>query len=131
MVFKKQISILLTFFLLVSNLGLAFNVHYCADEIASISINTAPAEAVDSCCGVVEKESSCCNDKVIKAEIKSDQIIVKTLTFDAPFILVTDYWKPQVFIVNENFKQQDKVTYYCDANAPPFYLLYSQFTFYC
>lgn len=130
MVFKKHISLLLTVFLLVSNLGLAFNVHYCDDEIASISINEAPSsrENIDECCGVVEKESQCCNDKVIKAEIKSDQIIVKSLLVD--FIAVKEYWKPQVFTLQNNFKQRDISTYYCDAHAPPLYLLYSQYTFY-
>ena len=131
MIFKKHISILLAIFLLVSNLGLAFNVHYCEDEIASITINAAPTASqkkVDECCGVVEKESGCCNDKVIKAEIKSDQIIVKSLLFD--FVPVTYDWKPLVFTLNNNFEQRDIITYFCDANAPPLYLLYSQYTFY-
>ncbi len=132
MIFRKHISILLTFFLLVSNLGLAFNVHYCDDKIASITINTAPnsTKVIDECCGVVEKNSKCCNNKIIKAEIKSDQIIVKTLSFEPHFITVTDYWKPQFFTSNYNFKQRDSGTYYCDAYAPPLYLLYSQYTFY-
>ncbi|HNP32965.1 MAG TPA: hypothetical protein PKN96_06705 [Flavobacterium sp.] len=132
MIFKKQISILLTFFLLVSNLGLAFNVHYCDDEIASISITTIPAspQKVDECCGIVEKESGCCKDKVIKSEIKSDQIISKTLAFDTDFLPVSYYWKPQVFVLNNNFQQRDTITYYCDAHAPPLYLLYSQYIFY-
>ena len=132
MIFKKHISILLTIFLLVSNLGLAFNVHYCDDKIASVTINRAPAceEVVDDCCGIVEKSSKCCNDKIIKAEIKSDQILVKTLSFDAVFILVNNYWKPEFFTSNYNYKQRDSITYYCDAHAPPLYLLYSQYTFY-
>jgi hypothetical protein len=132
MIFKKHISILLTTLLLVSNLGLAFNVHYCDNEIASITINSAPIskEKVDECCGIVEKDSKCCNDKVIKAEIKSDQIIVKSLSFDADFLSVAYDWKPVVFVSKINFKQRDNLTYYCDANAPPLYLLYSQYTFY-
>ena len=132
MIFKKYISVLLTVFLLVSNLGLAFNVHYCDDEIASITINSAPvsSEKVDECCGIVEKDSKCCNDKIIKAEIKADQIIVKTVSFDADFLPVTYDWKPQIFTPNYNFKKRDNVTYYCDAHAPPLYLLYSQYTFY-
>jgi hypothetical protein len=112
---------------------LAFNVHYCDDEIASITINEAPSvqkEVVDECCGIVEKDSGCCNDKVIKADIKSDQIVVRILSFDAAFIPVTESWKPQILSSNTNFKQRDSITYYCDANAPPLYLLYSQYTFY-
>lgn len=132
MILKKQISILLTFFLLVSNLGLAFNVHYCADEIESITINVAPASAkvVDECCGIVEEESGCCNDKIIKAEIKSEQIIVKSVSFDAEYIKDYNYWKPLFFSNNLFFKTRDNLTYYCDAHSPPLYLLYSQYTFY-
>lgn len=132
MVFKKHVSIVLTIFLLVSNLGLAFNVHYCDDAIESITLNAAPSSAatIDECCGIIEKESQCCNDKVIKAELKSDQIIVKVLSFDAIFIAVTDCWKPQAFSQKTTFKKRDAATYYCDAHAPPFYLLYSQQTFY-
>lgn len=130
MIFKKHISILLTIFLLVSNLGLAFNVHYCADEIASITVNEAPAKVKDECCGMVEKDSKCCNNKIIKAEIKSEQLIVNALSFDANFIAVTDSWKPQIFTSNYKCKQRDNATYFCDAHAPPLYLLYSQYTFY-
>ncbi|MCF6128306.1 hypothetical protein L1S35_01375 [Flavobacterium sp. AS60] len=132
MIFKKHISILLTTVLLVSNLGLAFNVHYCDDEIASITINEAPTslEKVDECCGIVEKDSKCCNDKVIKAEIKSDQVIVKSISFDVEFIPVLHDWKPAIFVSKNNFKQRDTITYYCDPHAPPLYLLYSQYTFY-
>lgn len=133
MIFKKHISILLTFFLLVSNLGLAFNVHYCDDKIVSVTLNTASCfhEAEATCCGEVEKESKCCHNKIIKTEIKSDQIIVKSLSFDADFLLGTYDWKPVAFVSKINFKKRDTLTYYCDVNAPPLYLLYSQYTFYC
>jgi len=132
MILKKQISILLTFLLLVSNLGLAFNVHYCADEIESITINLAPASAkvVDECCGIVEEEPGCCKDKIIKAEIKSDQIIVESLSFNPALLSFVYDWKPMVFISKNHSKQKDNITYYCDANAPPLYLLFSQYTFY-
>ena len=132
MIFKKHLSILLTALLLVSNLGLAINVHYCADEIESITINVAPdsGKVVDECCGIVEEEPGCCNDKIIKAEIKSDQIIVDSFSFDTALHSVVYDWKPKVFISKNHFKQKDNSTYYCDANAPPLYLLYSQYTFY-
>jgi len=133
MYFKKHISLFLTFFLLVSQLGLAFNVHYCEDKIASISLNAALSskQVVDECCGVVEKESNCCNDKIIKAKSISDQIIVKSLSYNVDFISIISDWKPLLFASNFNFKQSNTVNYYCHANAPPLYLLYSQYAFYC
>ena len=132
MIFKKHISILLTFFLLVSNLGLAFNVHYCEDRIESISVKITPSPQgeVDECCGIVEIDSQCCKDKIIKSEIKSDQIIVKTVSFDINFTLVDYYSNPEFTVLNSNLQIGDNLTYYCDANAPPLYLLYSQYTFY-
>jgi hypothetical protein len=130
--FRKHISLLLTFFLLVSNLGLAFNVHYCDNKIASVTLSIASAsEQVEKdCCGVVEKDSKCCKNKIIKSEVKSDQIIVKSLSFDADYIPVYADWKSIVFPYKFNFKTRDIFTYYCDAHAPPLYLLYSQYTFY-
>lgn len=130
--FKKHISLLLTIFLLVSNLGLAFNVHYCDNEIASISINTSSTahEIEKDCCGKVERESKCCKNKIIKSNEKSDQITVKITSLDAHYNLVFNEWKPVVFVNENNFKPREITTYYCDANAPPLYLLYSQYTFY-
>ena len=132
MILKKQISIFLTFFLLVSNLGLAFNVHYCGDKIESISLSnvSVPQNAVDSCCGVVEKDSNCCKDKIIKSEVKSDQIIVKSVSIASELVPVYYNWKPLFISDNFNIKTRDNFTYYCDVHAPPLYLLYSQYTFY-
>ncbi|MCF8322769.1 MAG: hypothetical protein K9I26_06500, partial [Flavobacterium sp.] len=61
---------------------------------------------------------------------KSDQIIVKSLSFDPALHSAIYDWKPNVFISKNHFKEKNNSTYYCDANAPPLYLLYSQYTFY-
>ena len=132
MIFKKQISIILAVFLLVSNLGLAFNVHYCADKIASVSVSTISnsQEIEKDWCGKVVIESKCCKNKIIKSTEKPDQITVKISSLDAQYNLVFNEWQPVVFLEKSNFQPRDFATYYCDANAPPLYLLYSQYTFY-
>lgn len=129
---RSHISVLMAFFLLVSNLGMAINVHFCDDEIASISINSNSNsfEIEKDCCGKIEKESKCCSTKVIKSQEKFDQLVVKSISLYSDFNIVDNDWKPIVFASNFNFKKRDNVTYYCDANAPPLYLLYSQYTFY-
>ena len=115
---------------MISNLGLAFNVHYCDNKIASVSLNILTDKTVDECCRIVEKNSKCCKDKIIQAELKSDQIIVKSLSFEVNFFPTTYDWKLEVFDSKFNFIQRDNLTYYCDVHAPPLYLLYSQYTFY-
>ena len=123
---------MLIFSFLVSNIGLAINVHYCGNTIVSVALDKASGstEAEKVCCGIIEKKFKCCNDKIIKVEVKSDQIPAKSVIFDTEFISVYNDWKPMVFNFNLNFKQPHNTTYCCDTNKKPLYLLYSQYTFY-
>jgi len=80
MKFKKHVSFLLAIFLLISNTGFAIDVHYCGGEVASVKPiycknyeSTLATE--ESCCApetsnLVEKNESCCKDKVIHFEKK-------------------------------------------------------------
>ena len=65
--FRKNICITLALLLLVSNNGFAFNVHYCGDEISSVSFKTSISsiEIEKNCCGEIEKKSNCCDTKVL------------------------------------------------------------------
>jgi len=138
MKFTKGTSLFLAFLILVSNVGLAFNVHYCGGNIAGIS-SVYPVDASDvvkempsekSCCAPKAKTSkSCCKDKIVKIDKKSE-VTVKVFSFqmDTPF--VPESWKPIVFTSVPTVQNNPIPTYYCDANAPPLYQLYSQYTFY-
>lgn len=130
--FKKHISILLAFFLLVSNSGLAFNVHYCGDEIASISLRTpvSSQNTEKDCCGIIEKKSRCCKDKVFHFQKKSDNLILKAFAFNSDFAVLIDEWNPIVFSAKPNFKSRLVNSYFCDAHAPPLFKLYHQYIFY-
>lgn len=133
MLFNKCFRVLLTSFLLVSHLGLAFNVHYCSDKIASISLNLAPklSAKIDECCGVTESNSLCCHDKIISSKDKSDHILVPTFIFEC--FIFSHVSNPNSVVFNLESKVKDQVNFdsYFDAHAPPLYLLYSQYTFYC
>nr|WP_314835142.1 hypothetical protein [uncultured Flavobacterium sp.] len=128
---KKCTSLFLAFLLLVSNVGMAFNVHYCAGEIASVSLESQQQIKEKGCCEkIVSKKDSCCKDKVFHFEKKPDNAIVKIFFFElnAPFLI--QEWQPVVFSLTANFKITPVATYYCDANAPPLFKLYSQYIFY-
>lgn len=135
--FKKHISIFLALFLLVSNVGFAIDVHYCGGEIASVKpVFWKKAELQDtSCCppkatASIEKKDSCCKDKVLKFQKKSENTTVTSIAFHPNFVFLFEEWKPIVFAKTSNFKSSEITSYYCDANAPPLFQLYHQYIFY-
>ncbi len=140
MKFKKHISFFLAFFLLLSNVGVAIDVHYCCGEIASVKPviwetieyqNTVE----ESCCppkasSNLEKNDSCCKDKVVHFQKKSENVIVKSISFQPDFNFLFEEWNPIVFSEITNFENSLTTSYYCDANAPPLFKLYHQYIFY-
>jgi hypothetical protein len=140
MKFKKHISVLLAFFLLVSNVGFAVDIHYCGGKVASIKpiyLNiTEPLNEVEkSCCApkttaIVQKNNSCCKDKVINYQKKSENVTFKSFSFQPDFTAVFEKWNPIVFSEISNFENSRISSYYCDANAPPLFKLYHQYIFY-
>ena len=128
---KKCTGLFLAFLLLVSNIGFAFDVHYCGGKIASISLNTiVSASPEKKCCGASEKKSSCCKDKVVHLEKKSDNATLKFFFFQFAFPAVIQEYKPIAFLSVPNFKSRQIISYYSDANAPPLFKLYNQYIFY-
>lgn len=131
--FKKQISIILAMLLLVSNVGLAFNVHYCGGEISSVSVNStlSSLQSEKGCCEkIVDKKDSCCKDKKIVIQKKVDNGIVKSFSFQFDYTFIVTEYNPIVFTAVPSFKSNWSLSYYCDANAPPLFKLYSQYLLY-
>lgn len=138
MIFKKQLSILIAFFVLVSNSGLAFNVHFCEGKIASITsvfsdaeVCAMPIEVEKTCCAKAEpSHEKCCSDKEVNLKNKTEKIIIKTIAFDMDTAFYFNEYKTPQFGFSQDQFQTPIVAYYCDANAPPLYKLYSQFIYY-
>lgn len=140
MKFKKHLSLFLAFFLLVSNVGFAVEVHYCGGEIASVkpvfwktveSQNTVEK----SCCppkasSAVEENNSCCKDKQFNIQKKSENVTLISISFQPDFNFLFEEWQPVVFSEFSNFGNSSITSYYCDANAPPLFKLYHQYIFY-
>lgn len=132
--FRKHISIVLASLILLANLGLSFAVHYCKDEIASVSFQYQEdkpcVEDVKSCCATADSHDSCCSNKLIKVEKKTDDILVKTFQLDLePTIFAAD-WKPNFVAFESENIVSNEVAFYCDSHAPPLYKLYCQLVFY-
>lgn len=132
MILKKPISVIIAFFILVSNIGLAFNVHYCGKEIASISLKTSflNQNPEKKCCGITDKKSACCKDKLVHFHKKTADSILKVSLITAEVIHLMNDWQPIVFCRNTSFKSSQITTYFCDTNAPPLFKLYHQYLYY-
>jgi hypothetical protein len=130
--FRKHICILLALILLVSNIGFAFNVHYCGDQISSISFKTSVSsnEIEKNCCGEIEKKSNCCDNKVLHFQKKSETSLSHFFFQMSNLEISKNDWKPNFILPITNFKINSIPTYFCDANAPPCFKLYSQYIFY-
>ena len=130
--FRKHISIVLASIVLLANLGLSFAVHYCKDEIASVSFQYQEdepcVEEAKSCCAKEVSHDSCCSNKLIKVEKKTDDILVKTFQLDLEQVVLNVDWKPNFVAFESVIDSSNEVAFYCDSHAPPLYKLYCQFT---
>ncbi len=137
MIFKKQISLLIAFLVLVSNSGVAFNIHFCEGEIASITsiftkpeVCEMPVQKEQTCC--VKEEAThddCCSDKEVNLKNDIEKVIVK-ISIDSNYLLTYHQFIPLEYTHSTTKKIVQEVVYTFDANAPPLYQLYCQYTFY-
>ena len=131
--FKKCTTLLLAFLMLVSNSGLAFNVHYCGDEIASVSIKTNKKSIVfeENCCGITEEQSNCCNDKLFKIQETSDKFQENKSQIEFNSFIVEN----QTILIssnkNQNYKYQKTDIFYTFLdNFPAIYKRNCQLIYY-
>lgn len=136
---RSYISMLLSTFILVSNIGLAMNVHYCHGQVSDVSLayrTTEPcaeihAKKKETCCATkADEHKGCCKNDVVKLQDKSDNIIVKSIQLDFAALAEISLWKPSAFNVEIQAVKSDSPSFYCESHAPPLYKLYSQYIFY-
>lgn len=134
MQFRKCTAILLIVFILFSNLGLAFNVHYCHDEISGISINIDEKEIceekIKTCCSATYQHNDCCSNKELKTEKKTDNVVTKSFQLDLQQYYLVSVFQSQKAFDRFNKSPNRLFSFYCDSNAPPLYKLHCQLVFY-
>ncbi len=131
--FKKCIGLFLAFLILVFNVGMAFTMHYCGGKVASVSVQTLvnTADAEKGCCAkkAVTKDS-CCKNKTVHFQKKSDNATLKVVSFTSFTTYLTPENKVEIATSKATFINQPIAAYYCDANAPPLFKLYHRYIFY-
>jgi len=131
--FKKCIGLFLALLILVSNVGLAFNVHFCGGKMASVSVQTLAhkVNSEKSCCAKKPiAEDSCCKNKTVRFQKKSDDATLKAFSFTPYIAYLIPENKTLIATLQAAFINKSIATYYCDANAPPLFKLYHHYIFY-
>lgn len=136
MQFKKQFGLIMAFLVLVSNSGMAINVHFCEGKIAAIStvfskeeVCEVPVKEETACCAKPDPtHKKCCSDKQVDLKNKTEKIVLKTFSFDLDSVVLPVQWEPQFFNAAFCTISAGNPGYHCDANAPPLYRLYCRFT---
>jgi hypothetical protein len=138
---NRHISILIAMLILVSNVGLAFNVHYCHGKVSSVTltyrldepcdVNKEKEEDASSCCSAkIDNHKKCCKNDIVKLKDKSDNIIVKSQQLDFAAFYTVNEWKSVQPSCEVPFAVKEIPSFYCEANAPPLFKLYCQYIFY-
>lgn len=144
---NRHISILLTILILASNIGLAFNVHYCGEKISSVSLAYKVQEPCNdhhkktahkhehetkACCAAAsEAHKSCCKNDLVKLEDKSvSKVIVKTLQLDLSTFCEVAQWNPALYYIPVPVLTKDTPSFYCESHAPPLFKLYCRYILY-
>jgi hypothetical protein len=140
MISRKCIALFIAFLLLVSNTGLAFNVHFCGGQISAITsvynkskVCQMPAPVAEKkCCAkkLAVSHKKCCSDKELNLKGKTGDVIVKAISLQAEMPMVFPTQVGFAFSEIATFHNRSASTYYCDAHAPPLFKLYCRYIYY-
>lgn len=129
---NKITGFILSFFILISNLGLAVNIHYCHDKVASVSLDYSTPNDDDSNCCCIKKDikKKCCSETTIKTEKKSDNFVVTTLNFELQQFVPYQHFDFNFQKEIVSIEKQKLIENYSESHSPPLYKLYCQLVFY-
>ncbi len=129
---------MLSFLLLVSNYGFAFNAVFCCDELIAISnlkqlsddCHTIKKVSI-SCCDIIKEKENCCSSKKIDVKSTVDQSVIEQIKIlldcsYLPFIISSDntcrFFKTTI--------KKRLLVYNCNNNSPSLFKLLCCFVTY-
>ena len=138
---------MLSLVLVVSNLGVAFSMHFCQGQVEMVKLNhldnkVCKMKQQTSCCAVKkeanhcelpqkeEQDDDCCKD-LAYAEDLQDQIgvdIFKISPID--FAILQTLFKVEILEFYQVKSVTSPLDFYVQSNAPPIYILHKQLVLY-
>ncbi|WP_392448323.1 hypothetical protein ACF3OB_03280 [Capnocytophaga canis] len=144
---RRITSILLTIFILFSNSGWGFDLHFCQEQLTHISFKYIYATDNEDICSSLSKDcciiyddnlssseelhDECCDgDFFESSDYDNGKITTKSFEWHLyPCVLTQISVAQPPFIITKKTKKSIP-SFYVDSNAPPLYELYCQLVFY-
>lgn len=134
---RRYTSLFLAIMLLVSSLGLKLSMHFCGNQLASVSgvFEKNPSQKIDSnaqnCCCIGDTEpNSCCKDRVLDLKKDQKEVVIERFSVEYDFLALPFLPQKEVVYVVGFSKPLGFTNYYCNPNAPPLFKLYQQYILY-
>ena len=97
----------------------------------SIEYQTQSKFLEKNCCGIVEKKSCCCNDKIVQLHENSDKFQKEISQIEFAKIYFIESYKTIISRTAENFKiEKTKISYNFNDHLPPIFKMNCQLVFY-
>ncbi len=107
--------------------------HYCHEKLASISVflnqNNTDDSHDDSCCVVEIEKDDCCTQTTLEVSKKVDNLVIDTQNYPH-FAVLNASSESENSVYFQTYQTIAFTSFYCEANAPPYYKLYCQYLFY-
>lgn len=108
---RKIIHIALALLFLVSTMGVTISMHYCGDNLISMSV----IGEAESCCG---DDCGCCDNETIHLEVEDDYVSPLIVQSNASVEL--DVLFPVLFMLSAELSTEvDTTTKYFNDTSPP------------
>lgn len=146
---QKYIRIILSFILILSNLSVAFSMHFCQGMIEEVKLNhidnnACKIEIQTACCPPKAEENShcefpeenskdqddCCSDVAYSDDIQKQQTVKVLKITPVIFVVTSLETKLDEFLEIRNSFVQTYLDSYVESNAPPIYILHRQLVLY-
>ena len=143
---QTYIRVVLSLLLIVSNLGVAFSMHFCQGQIEMVKLNhldnkVCKMQKPTSCCAEKEeikhceipqeeKQDDCCKDLAYADDLQHQNSVDILKITPVDFAVLAVILKIDLPFVNQTKAIYALLDSYVESNAPPIYILHQQLVLY-
>ncbi|WP_322970620.1 HYC_CC_PP family protein [Faecalibacter sp. LW9] len=143
---QTYIRVMLSLLLIVSNLGVAFSMHFCQGQVERIKLNhfdnqVCKMQMPTSCCAekneskhceipAEDKDDDCCKDLAYADELQQQHSVDVLKITPIDYAILASVLKIEIPFEIHSKLVDSILDSYVESNAPPIYILHQQLVLY-